>query len=439
MIKSVPVSKELPFETYWKAMCAILVSECAVPGHLGLLKGSTPIDVSLNTITITSATGQWPAAMVSRARELLSVMSRRPMNIVVRPGSLQTVSLRPAPPETGLAQHYQFENFVAGSNNEIALTSALQLATERDSSLRLSPLYIHGPVGLGKTHLAHAIGHRYLRVHPGAQVRVLSGEQFMREVQSHFMKDQIEQFRSRFRKLDLLILDDIQLIGRDSEQSHKQFVALFNFLHEQQRPIVLTSDRPAKHIGKMPQRMVSRLDLGVLVSVGVPDKATRVGILQRHCAQFYGSELGVEVANFLAEHLRNNCRELIGALHRLHTAAEAAGTSATTDLARRVIDQYASSPALVTSDQILDKCAQHFNLRRRDLLSKRRNKKVADARHIAMFLCRELTHASFPAIGDLFNCHHSSVLHACRKIAPLENNSCELTTDIAHLRHELIS
>lgn len=342
------------------------------------------------------------------------------------------------PTWTGLSRLYTFENYYSGPSNEMALAAGMKLATEPGAARTTSPLFIHGSVGLGKSHLAHAIGTRFLERNEGARLRLLSGEQFMREVQQAFLKDRIQQFREGFRQLDMLIIDDIQMIGRDSEQTHKQFLGLFNYMDERELPIVLTSDRPAGRLSRrMPPRLVSRITMGVDVTVGVPDLDTRIGILTYQARALFGVDLPDETARLVAGRLRSNCRELVGALRRMALQADHARVALTPDIARLVLRDIVAVPRDLSVHEIIERTAKHYKLRAADLVAKRRSKDLVRARHVAMFMCRELTQVSLPSIGDAFGCHHSSVIHACKKVGEWMHREREFDYEITVLRQEL--
>lgn len=338
----------------------------------------------------------------------------------------------------GLAERYTFAGFFAGASNEVACLAAQTLANEQGSAEQNCPLFISGPVGLGKTHLAHAIGNRFLDRKPGANVRLLSGEQFMREVQESFMNGQVKGFRTRFRKHELLIIDDIQTVGRDSDQTYKQFLALLNYFNDNNLPIVITCDRPANALNsRMPGRIVSRLAGGLEVVVGVPDLETRIGILTYQARALLGVGLPDEVARYIAGQLRNNCRELVGALKRINIQARYANRPLDVAIAKEVLGEIARVPSSFSVEQIVAKVADFYGLRAADLSSKRRGAELVRARHVSMHLARELTGASLPEIGAAFCRHHTSVLHACNKIERQLHGDGNLAAQVNQLRHEL--
>lgn len=335
---------------------------------------------------------------------------------------------------SGLAADLEFANFVSGSCNEVAIAAAYKLATKPAATNAVSPLFIHGSVGLGKTHLAHAIGNAFIRKHPDKRLRVLSGEQFMREVQDNFLNHKIQTFRTRFRKLDLLIIDDIQSIGKASEQTHKQLLGLFNFMTDNKLPLVVTADRSlAKLATNFPERLLSRMGMGINVTVTTPDVATRVKILQTQARHLLNRELPLATAEFLAAHLTGNCRELIGALRRLdHLADFRHSEILSPQLAAAVIDAQTKPAVEVDLRSIVDKTAKYYKFKVAQLHGSSRTQRLVKARHVAMYLCRELTENSLPEIGSHFDAHHTSIMHACRKVEQ------RLTTD-ASFAHEVLS
>ena len=356
-----------------------------------------------------------------------------------RPAPSTVPANRKAPSRNGLAELYTFENYYSGSSNEVALTAGMKLAIDPGASRTTSPLFIHGSVGLGKSHLAHAVGNRFMERNPDASLRLLSGEQFMREVQQAFLQDKIQKFRGDFRMLDMLIIDDIQMIGRDSEQTHKQFLGLFNYMDERELPIVLTSDRPAARLTReMPQRILSRISMGVDVTVGVPDLDTRIGILTYQARSLFGITLTSDTAHLVASHLRNNCRELVGALRRMALQAEIDKTPITTEIARQVLREMSTAPKDLTVHEIIEHIAKHYKLKTADLVAKKRTQALVHARHVAMYMCRELTQASLPSIGEAFGCHHSSVIHACKKISALLHKDSDFNYEVTLMRQELV-
>ena len=415
----------MPLADYWTPVRQILIAEN--PGareRLGRVDARSEAGGrELVLVTSSPEAAAWlknGSGVIGRTQELMPQLDGAAPKVSVRLVSQPAAAGQPPPPvarEKSLAAKFTFANFATGSSNEIAFGAAVELAASgAGGGEHLCPLYIHGGVGLGKTHLANAIGNEYLRRNRAARVRALSGEQFMREVQRDFTSDQVERFRRRFRELDLFILDDLQLIGRESSQSHKQLAALFNFLSDQSRPFVVVSDSPPQQL-RLPARLVSRLTSGVQARIDTPDLETRLGILALQADQL-GLSLPDDCARLLAENLRSNGRELIGALRRVAAASSSMRKALPLlDIIRGVLADLHSIPGRVTVACIVEAVAADFGLTRRDLLSKRRTRILAGARHAAMYLCRELTAESLPGIAAFFGCHHSSVLHAHRKIA----------------------
>ena len=392
----------------------------------------------------------WLQSVLERVRQLLPHLDGAPPQVSVQleagaappppqppatpPLATAAASPRPAPAAaaSGLAAKYTFDSFVAGSSNQLAFGAARQLAAGGEN---LCPLYIHGHVGLGKTHLANAIGNEYLQRNPRARLRLLSGEQFMREVQRDFTSDRVDEFRRRFRQLDLLIIDDIQLIGRESGQTHKQLIALFNFLGDQSRPFAVVSDSAIGQL-QLPERLLSRLGSGVQAHISPPDPETRRRLLERQ-ATALGLALDEDCCRLLAENLRSNCRELIGAMRRLAATAGLQPQRPLREIANEVLTDLHQIPVRITVGCIIDAVAASFGIDRGLLRSKRRTRSLAHARHVAMYLCRELTAESLPGIGAAFGCHHSSVLHGHRRIAAAAATDLHLAADLQQIRQRL--
>jgi chromosomal replication initiator protein len=304
---------------------------------------------------------------------------------------------------------YTFANFVVGASNQFAHAASKAVATQPGD--HYNPLFIYGGVGLGKTHLVNAIGHQLLERESLTRIACLSSETFMTELISSLRRDRMGEFKDRFRRVDVLILDDVQLLaGR--ERTQEEFFHTFNTLYDQRRQIVLTSDKVPKDIPDLEERLRNRFEWGLIADIQPPDVETRVAILEKK-AEEEGIPLPNEVALFLATHVASNVRELEGSLTRVGAYASLTRRQITVDFAREVL-QAVLGPArpAITFDDIAGAVCDHFSLRTADLRSKRRSKNVAMPRQIAMYLCRRLMNASFPHIGELFGRDHSTVIHA---------------------------
>ncbi len=301
---------------------------------------------------------------------------------------------------TAFDPRYTFATFVVGASNQFAHAAARAVATQPGD--HYNPLFIYGGVGLGKTHLMNAIGQHVLARQPLLRVGYLSCEVFMNELISSLRRDRMEEFKRRFRQVDVLLLDDVQLLaGR--ERTQEEFFHTFNTLHERRRQIVLTSDKVPKDIPDLEERLRNRFEWGLIADIQPPDVETRVAILQKK-AELLHIPLPHDVALLLAEELPTNVRELEGSLTRREI---------TVDYAREVLRAVRPPrTATITFDHIASAVCNRFSLRPMDLRSRRRSRHVAVPRQIAMYLCRRLLGASFPRIGELFDRDHSTAVHA---------------------------
>jgi chromosomal replication initiator protein len=316
---------------------------------------------------------------------------------------------RPRAQHTVLNPKYIFANFVVGASNQFAHAACKAVATQPGD--HYNPLFIYGGVGLGKTHLVNAIGHEILERNSIARIAYLSSEAFMNDLISSLRRDRMGDFKERFRKVDVLILDDVQLLaGR--ERTQEEFFHTFNTLYDQRRQIVLTSDKVPKDIPDLEERLRNRFEWGLIADIQPPDVETRVAIIEKK-AEMEGIPITDEVALFLGSELASNVRELEGSLTRLGAYASIRRCRITVDFAREVLQTVLREQRPnISFDDIATAVCDHFSLRPTDLRSKRRSRNVAVPRQLAMYLCRRLLNASFPHIGDLFGRDHSTVIHA---------------------------
>jgi len=315
---------------------------------------------------------------------------------------------------TGLIPKYTFENFVVGASNQFAHAACLAVANQPGE--HYNPLFLYGGVGLGKTHLANAIGHKVTGKRPSARVVYLPSESFMNELITSLRRDKMEEFKGRFRTIDILILDDVQFIA-GKERTQEEFFHTFNSLYESHKQIVLTSDKFPKEIPGLEDRLRNRFEWGLIADIQAPDMETRVAILEKK-AEMEGVLLNHDVALFLASHINSNVRELEGSLTRLGAFASLTKTEISIDLAKQVLQNALRGVHReVTVENIQKATCDHFNLKLGDLKSKRRTRNVVLPRQLAMYLCRKFTSTSFPVIGDKFGGRdHSTVIHASKVI-----------------------
>jgi chromosomal replication initiator protein len=333
--------------------------------------------------------------------------------------------------ESRLNRSFTFETFVEGKSNQLARAAAMQVGSNPGRAY--NPLFIYGGVGLGKTHLMHAIGNVIVQREPQAKVTYIHSERFVGDMVRGLQHNAIAEFKRAYRSLDALLIDDIQFFaGKD--RSQEEFFHTFNALLEGQRQIVLTCDRYPKEVSGLEERLKSRFGWGLTVAIEPPELETSVAILmsKANAAQELVPE---EVAFFIAQRIRSNVRELEGALRRVIATAHFTGRPITLEFAKEALrDLLALQDKLVTIENIQKTVAEYFKIRIGDLLSKRRSRSIARPRQIAMALAKELTRHSLPEIGDAFGGRdHTTVLHACRRVKALRETETRVDEDYKNL------
>ena len=316
--------------------------------------------------------------------------------------------------ELGLNPKYTFESFVVGSSNRF--THAASLAVVDSLAKAYNPFFIHGGVGLGKTHLMHAIGHAVAQRYPQAKILYISSEKFTNQLISAIQNRTTPKFRQMYRSVDILLIDDVHFIaGKESTQ--EEFFHTFNALHESHKQIVLSSDRPAKNIPGLEERLVSRFEWGLVTDIQPPDLETRIAILKKK-SERETIQVPDEVLFYIAEKIKSNIRELEGALIRVVAYAKLNNIDITLDMTKDVLkDMVVEEEKKITIELIQKKVAEYFDIRLSDMRVKKRSKVIAYPRQIAMYLARELTNHSLPEIGEQFGGRdHTTVLHAYEKI-----------------------
>ena len=322
---------------------------------------------------------------------------------------------RDKPPRTSnLIPRYTFENFVIGASNQFAHAACMAVANQPGD--HYNPLFIYGGVGLGKTHLVNAIGHWAETQRPGLKVVYLSSESFMNELIGSLRRDRMDEFKAKFRTVDILILDDVQFLA-GKERTQEEFFHTFNSLYESHKQIVITSDKFPKEIPGLEDRLRNRFEWGLLADIQPPDVETRIAILQKK-AEVECVRLPSDVAIFLATHINSNVRELEGSLTRLGAFSSLTKTPITLELTKEVLrNTLRGAEKDLTVEGIQKTICDYFNIRIGDLKAKRRTQNIALPRQVAMYLCRKHTENSFPAIGDKFGGRdHSTVIHASKTI-----------------------
>src|SRR6201981_70326 len=333
-----------------------------------------------------------------------------------------------------LNSRYTFDNFVIGNGNQFARAAALAVA-ERPSRA-YNPLFLYGGVGMGKTHLMHAIGHEVKRRQPSTNICYVSAEKFTNEMITSLRNDRMTSFRDRFRTVDVLLIDDIQFIAQ-KERTQEEFFHTFNALHESMKQIVIASDRPPKELAEIEDRLRSRFEWGLIADIQPPDLETKVAILQKKAEQEKVT-LPTDVALYVASNIRSNVRELEGALIRLVAHSSLIGAEITLPYAQQVLKNFIDSQARkVTIEAIQRAVAEQFGMKVSDLKQKNNSRNVVVPRQIAMYLAKQMTEASLPEIGRQFgNKHHTTVMHSIAKIDEQRRNDKDLHRTLNKLQED---
>lgn len=327
---------------------------------------------------------------------------------------------------------FTFETFVEGKSNQLARAAGMQIG--ENPGVAYNPLFIYGGVGLGKTHLMHAVGNLIKQNNPKAKVLYMHSEGFVADMVKALQHGTIDEFKRRMRSLNALLIDDVQFFA-GKERSQEEFFHTFNALFESQQQIILTSDRFPKEVDGLEDRLKSRFGWGLTVAIEPPDLETRVAILMSKGMQLFGIELPSEVAFFVGKRVRSNIRELEGALRRIVANSQFTGKAITVDFAKEALrDMIAAQDKMVTIENIQKTVAEYFKIRTADLLSSKRSRMIARPRQVAMTLAKVLTNHSLPEIGDAFGGRdHTTVLYATRKIAELRETDNRVAEDYNNL------
>jgi chromosomal replication initiator protein len=352
--------------------------------------------------------------------------------------TIKPIETPPSTPTAGMLNpKYTFDTFVIGSGNRFA--HAASLAVAEAPAKAYNPLFIYGGVGLGKTHLMHAIGHYVTEQNPTAKVVYLSSEKFTNEFINSIRDNKAVEFRNRYRNVDVLLIDDIQFLA-GKEQTQEEFFHTFNTLHEESKQIVISSDRPPKEIPTLEDRLRSRFEWGLITDIAPPDLETRIAILRKKAKADGLIDIPNEVMLYIANQIDSNIRELEGALIRVVAYSSLVNMDINTDLAAEALKDIIpnSRPRIVTILDIQKAVGEHFNIRLEDFTAKKRTRSIAFPRQVAMYLSRELTDSSLPKIGTEFGGRdHSTVIHAHEKITKMLKDDQALQQDVQDIKNVL--
>lgn len=421
-------------QNLWKQTLDVLKSEMSEVSFNTWMKSCDPISISADTIKISVPNAFTRDILNNRYKDLVAnsiqgicsklykieflISSEVNLEEKNKKNSAAKDKNSPLNEEISntLNPKYTFDSFVIGNSNRFA--HAASLAVAEAPAKAYNPLFIYGGVGLGKTHLMHAIGHYILENNPNAKVEYVSSEKFTNELINAIKHDKNEEFRNKYRHVDVLLIDDIQFIA-GKEGTQEEFFHTFNALHDANKQIILSSDRPPKEIPTLEDRLRSRFEWGLIADIQVPDFETRMAILKKK-ADVEKLNVANEVMVYIATKIKSNIRELEGALIRIVAYSSLTNREITVDLASEALKDIISKKQgkNITIDSIQDVVSSYFNLRVEDFKSQRRTRNVAYPRQIAMYLSRKLTDMSLPKIGEEFGGRdHTTVIHAYEKIS----------------------
>ena len=415
-------------DSTWNDVLDIIKVELTEVSYNTWLKTIIPINISDNTIILGAPNDFTKGILEGRYLNLIKnaimEVTKKEYSIVfVIPGEEEIPdmgqTIKQDLPENNqrsqLNPKYSFNTFVIGNSNRFA--HAASLAVAEAPAQAYNPLFIYGGVGLGKTHLMHAIGHYILSQNPNTKVVYVTSEKFTNELINSIREYRNEEFRNKYRNVDVLLVDDIQFIA-GKEGTQEEFFHTFNALHEANKQIIISSDRPPKEIPTLEDRLRSRFEWGLIADIQAPDLETRIAILRKK-ANMENIEVQDEVMQYIATKIKSNIRELEGALIRVVAYSSLTNKAITVDLAEEALKDIISNnkPREITVNLIKEEVSNQYNIKMEDFNSKRRTKAIAFPRQIAMYLTRELTDLSLPKIGDEFGGRdHTTVIHACDKI-----------------------
>lgn len=438
----------------WQKTLNIIKGEITEVSFNTWIKSIIPYSISNDTIKLGVPNNFTKEILESRYKDLvinsINILSSKKYNVDFFILSEETAEIEKASPNFNdkknmstndemsaiLNPKYTFDSFVIGNSNRFA--HAASLAVAESPAKAYNPLFIYGGVGLGKTHLMHAIGHFILQNNPKSKVVYVSSEKFTNELINSIKDDTNVQFRNKYRNVDVLLIDDIQFIA-GKERTQEEFFHTFNALHESNKQIILSSDRPPKEIPTLEDRLRSRFEWGLIADIQPPDFETRIAILKKK-ADVEKLNIPNEVMAYIATKIKSNIRELEGALIRIVAYSSLTNKEISVDLASEALKDIISSKnsKQVTIELIQDVVSSYYNLKIDDFKSQRRTRNVAFPRQIAMYLCRKLTDTSLPKIGEEFGGRdHTTVIHAYEKISESLNDDEDLQSTISDLTKKI--
>ena len=423
----------------WTECLILLESEVTPVGYNTWIKDINPISINESTITLGVGSTIIKNMVEMRYAELIKntvkEVTGRVLNVeFLLNDSAPASSQKKQEVLNNPYKRYTFDNFVVGSSNRFAQSASLAVAEA--PAYAYNPLFLYGGVGLGKTHLMHAIGNYIQEQNPDAKIKFLSAETFTNELINSIQYNRNQEFRNKYRNIDVLLVDDIQFIaGKTSTE--EEFFHTFNALHEANKQIVLTSDRPPSEIKSLAERLKSRFGWGLICDIQPPDYETRIAILRKK-AQTDNIVVSDEIIEFIAQKIKSNIRELEGVFNRIIAYRGLINKEITLDVAMDALKDYGDkNEKKVTPDYIIDVCAKFYNVRKEDLYSEKRTNEIAFARQVAIYIIREITNYSLPKIGAIFGKDHTTALYAIKKITTAMEEDFSVKQNIENLLNDI--
>ncbi len=433
----------------WPRVLDLLKNELTEISYNTWIRTIEPLSVNSSTIEIRVPTEFNKGILESRYIPLISNAVRqvtsRDLSVIVSIPSQEPVQKQAQSSESSyneelynsiLNPKYTFDTFVIGNGNRLA--HAASVAVAEAPAQAYNPLFLYGGVGLGKTHLMHAIGHYILSQNPASKVLYVSSEKFTNELINAIKDDRNEEFRSKYRNIDVLLIDDIQFIG-GKERTQEEFFHTFNALYEASKQIIISSDRPPREINTLEDRLRSRFEWGLTADIQSPDLETRIAILQKK-AQMENIYIPNDVLVFIADKVISNIRELEGALNRVIAYSSLTETEMSVELCADALKELlqASNNKVINATHIIEAVSRYFDLRPEEFISQKRNRNISFPRQIAMFLCRDIMGISLPKIGEEFGGRdHTTVIHAIQKIEEQMQDNIETKRAVEELKRNI--
>lgn len=421
----------------WMECLSLLENEVTVVGFNTWIKNIIPVSIDDNTLTLSVETSIIKNMVEMRYSDLLKntvlEVTGKGYNIsIILNDEVKKEDVKKE--NLSYYSKYTFDNFIVGNSNRFAQSAALAVAEA--PSYAYNPLFLYGGVGLGKTHLMHAIGNYIKQNNPDAKILFLSAEQFTNDLIKSLQDKNNQQFRNKYRNIDVLLVDDIQFIA-GKPATEEEFFHTFNTLHEANKQIVLTSDRPPREIKTLEERLRSRFEWGLICDIQPPDYETRMAIL-RQKAHDENILIPDEIIEYIAQNIKSNIRELEGVFNRVVAYRGLINKEITIDLAMEAIKDYGEiNEDTITPEYIIDYCAKLYNVKKEDIYSEKRNNEIVFARQVCIYIIRELTDYSLSKIGAIFGKDHATILYALKKLTKIMDNDISIKISIDTLMKDI--